>query len=168
MSLPNLANPQGAPCLDGPDAVVLLSTEVRQLQQTVQEHSQLLKSHVAAIEDLRDMRREFSKQLQEIKQSLLSVQTLPFKTSGSLDGNTFAVRLVQTADCELGLELDENTLTVLEVDASGLVADWNRRNPLAAILPGSRILSVNGESGTDKVLRRLVQDRVLQVVLSRR
>lgn len=162
-----MVNPRGAICFDCTER---LRAEVWQLRQTLEEQSQLLKMQAAAMEAMRD---EFRSDFQNIKNSLLLSQAPPSAVPGSRDedarmeSSIFVVRLMQTAGCELGLELDESTLTVMEVDPSGLVADWNRANSSTPILPGSRILSVNGETGVDRVLSRLIQDHVLEIALSR-
>jgi len=79
---------------------------------------------------------------------------------------SFTMYLDKSTGGELGLELDERTLTVTAVDEVGLVSDWNRAGRGPPVLPGCRILEVNGAIDTEQIFDRLIRDVVLEVTLT--
>lgn len=80
-------------------------------------------------------------------------------------GNSFFVRIDKSNGGLLGLELDEATLEVLASEGDGLVASWNNANPHQVVLPGARILQVNGHQEAKSILNELVQDVMLEMTL---
>lgn len=72
--------------------------------------------------------------------------------------------------CPLGLAVDNSdgkTLLVESITAEGLVARWNASQASCPLLPGDRILRVNGVEGDAAALLRQMSSQTLEVVLQR-
>lgn len=60
---------------------------------------------------------------------------------------------LELTDVGLGLEVDwadGKTLLIKSIKAQGAVVTWNKAQPERPILPGDRVLSINGTSGDAK------------------
>eukprot|EP00929_Paragymnodinium_shiwhaense_P010214 TRINITY_DN114756_c0_g1_i1.p1 TRINITY_DN114756_c0_g1~~TRINITY_DN114756_c0_g1_i1.p1 ORF type:complete len:320 (-),score=74.74 TRINITY_DN114756_c0_g1_i1:186-1145(-) len=73
---------------------------------------------------------------------------------------------------EIALSEDERELLVVDVQADGAVAAWNRQcvwaaNSLKMVVPGDRLLRVNGREGGEAMVRELKERRLLRLCFAR-
>eukprot|EP00418_Pyrodinium_bahamense_P065783 CAMPEP_0179085270 /NCGR_PEP_ID=MMETSP0796-20121207/38607_1 /TAXON_ID=73915 /ORGANISM="Pyrodinium bahamense, Strain pbaha01" /LENGTH=312 /DNA_ID=CAMNT_0020782703 /DNA_START=79 /DNA_END=1017 /DNA_ORIENTATION=- len=162
-----MSNWQGSCSPHGPELRRLVA-EVAQLRGLVQQQETCMQEQAKSLEDARH-------EIQHLKQVAQVVAARPHRaectdsvpvTAPATTPSTFTIWLDKTAGGELGLELDESTLTVTVVDEVGLIAEWNCREPNKAVLPGCRIIEVNGERNAEPILDRLIRDLILEVTLA--
>jgi len=151
-----------------------LSEELEQLKERVAAGDRCLREQAHALDEVRSEIRELRQSLQVVLEAgqLMESQAAMAPVLAASDpalapSGPFTVWLDRSSGGELGLELDENTLTVAVVDEGGLIAELNHREPDAAVRPGCRILEVNGERSVEGILDRLIRDTMLEVTLAR-
>lgn len=82
----------------------------------------------------------------------------------------FSVAIDRQSGAPLGVEVDYalggNAVIVSSVNPYGLVASWNAANPQCRLLPGDRIVAVNGESyNTEAMMQQLRIHQVLNLAV---
>mmetsp|Transcript_2465 Transcript_2465/g.5765 ORF Transcript_2465/g.5765 Transcript_2465/m.5765 type:complete len:508 (-) Transcript_2465:48-1571(-) len=76
-------------------------------------------------------------------------------------GDVFSVTLTKTGDCKLGFDLDyvptREAMPVRAITGS-LAEEWNREHADTQVLPGDRIVEVNGTHGNAEQMMRALQE----------
>lgn len=81
---------------------------------------------------------------------------------------TFSVTLLANEYRPLGLQIDEGTMTIHDIDPLGVVGTWNSSNPSQAVSAGDRILRVNGACSPPAIFDELLNgDQVRQISVLR-
>lgn len=85
---------------------------------------------------------------------------------GKEKAQNFAVEIDKSSGRVLGIDLDSCSLEVMALFESGLVAEWNASNPERALLPGCRLLAVNGRQDAPEILEELGKDAPLSLLVA--
>mmetsp|Transcript_75113 Transcript_75113/g.140088 ORF Transcript_75113/g.140088 Transcript_75113/m.140088 type:complete len:170 (-) Transcript_75113:76-585(-) len=97
-------------------------------------------------------------------------QILP-PPSQSQQPSEYMITLDKASGHTLGVDVDladGQTMLVDKLDAVGLIADWNRKNPELEVRINHRIVEVNGVRGDAQAMTvRAKNDSVLRIVLRR-
>jgi len=86
-------------------------------------------------------------------------------------GEVFTITLTRMGETKLGMDLDfvptRETMPVRAITGA-LVEDWNREHPDSQVLPGDRIVEVNGTRGVaDQMMKALSESEVVKITLVR-
>lgn len=77
------------------------------------------------------------------------------------------IRLDRSSGQELGLQVDQETLDIDDVEVGGLVAAWNESSPAQAVRAGDRIVEVNGQTTVAAIVAECQRAHILTVAVLR-